>query len=311
MNKLSNIVSLFVILFFISCSNKSDKKLDTPTSGTISIAVDETFEPIISNEINVFESIYISSGILAKFCPEIDAFNLLLKDSVRMIFATRKLRDEETSYFNSKKIFPKELKIAVDGIALILNNTNPDTLLTTSEISKLFSGEIDNWKAINPSSQLGKIKVVFDNINSSTADFASREICGKGKISSGHSAMRTNREVIDFVSKTPNAIGLIGVSWVSNHRDSTCIGFLEKIKIVAISKDNVATQENSFQPYQAYLSTGQYPYRRDVYAIITDPRVGLCTGFAAFVASDRGQRIILKSGILPATQPVRLIHVSD
>lgn len=311
MIKIDQVVVLLVILFFISCRNKTGEKQDTPTSGTTTIAVDETFEPIISNEINVFESIYISSGIFEKACPEIDAFNLLLKDSVGMIIVTRKLHDEETNYLKSKKFYPKELKIAVDGIALIVNQANRDTLLTTTTIRKIMTGEIDSWNQLDPASKEGKIKVVFDNKNSSTADYVFREICANTPLSSSHTALQTNREVIDFVSKTTNALGIIGVSWVSNHKDSTCMGFLEKVRIVAVSKEELATEENSYQPYQAYLATGQYPYKRDIYAIITDPHIGLCSGFAAFIASDRGQRIILKSGILPATQPVRLIHVTE
>jgi phosphate transport system substrate-binding protein len=311
MNKLVLITAFWVILMFISCRNSTNGKQDTPTSGTTIIAVDETFEPIISNEINVFESIYISSGIIERACPEIDAFNLLLKDSVRMIIVTRKLRDVETNYFRSEQIYPKELKIAVDGVTFIVNNLNEDTLLTTNVIRKIMTGEIEDWNQINPVSKKGKIKVVFDNPNSSTAEYVSRIICTNGQLSSNHSALNTNREVIDFVSKTPNALGIIGVSWVSNHRDSTCMSFLEKVKVVAVSKENEATEDNSFKPYQAYLSTDQYPYTRDVYVIITDPHIGLCSGFASFLASDRGQRIILKSGILPATQPVRIIHVNE
>jgi len=311
MLKHDHIVILVIILLFISCRNNTNKKQDTPTSGITTIAVDETFEPIIRNEINVFESIYITAGIIEKACPEIDAFNLLLKDSVNMIIATRKLHDNENKYFKSKQIFPKEIKIAVDGIALIVNNINTDTLVTTSEIRKILLGETNRWNQLDPASKLGNIKVVFDNQNSSTADYAYREICGNKVLSSNLSAMNNNIEVIDFVSKTPNALGVIGVSWVSNHRDSTCMGFLNKIRVVAISKENIATEDNSYQPYQAYLETGQYPYKRDIYAIVTDPRIGLCAGFTAFIASDRGQRIILKSGILPATQPVRLVHVTD
>jgi phosphate transport system substrate-binding protein len=311
MMKHNHIIVLLIILLFVSCHNKTNKKQDTPTSGRIIIAVDETFEPIICNEINVFESIYITAGIIEKPCPENDAFNLLLKDSVRMIIATRKLNDDENRYFKSKQIFPKEVKIAVDGIALIVNNINTDTMLTTSEIRKIMIGEKDHWNKQNPASKFGNIKVVFDNPNSSTADYAIREICDNKALSSNLSAKNNNLEVIDYVSKTPNALGIIGVSWVSNHRDSTCMGFLEKIRIVAVSKENDANENNSFQPYQAYLSTGEYPYKRDVYAIVTDPRTGLCAGFTSFVASDRGQRIILKSGILPATQPVRLVHVNE
>jgi len=48
---------------------------------------------------------------------------------------------------------------------------------------------------------------------------------------------------------------------------------------------------------------------RDIYIINAEPRNGLVTGFSSFVASDKGQRIILKSGILPAIAPTRVVSV--
>jgi len=305
---LSLISVLLVILLFVSCRGKQQ---NSPTSGVTYIAVDETFAPIIQNEINVFESIYISAGIIDTVCSEIDAFNLLFKDSVRMIIATRTLTKEEKEYFNSKTIFPKELKIAVDGISFIVNNDNQDTLLTTKVIQKILLGEIKSWNQIDPKSNLGPIKMIFDNRNSSTAEYAVKTICENKQLSPDLSAVNSNLDVIDFVSKTPNAIGIVGASWISNHSDSTCMSFLDRIKVVALSKEEEATPDNSYQPYQAYMATGQYPYCRNVYAIMTEPRVGLITGFASFIASDRGQRIILKSGILPATQPLRIVNVRN
>ena len=48
-----------------------------------------------------------------------------------------------------------------------------------------------------------------------------------------------------------------------------------------------------------------------MYVLLTDPRSGLASGFATFMASDRGQRIILRSGIVPATQNVRIVNVRE
>ena len=300
------------IFLLISCRQKNpDKKTDTPTSGIIKIAVDETLAPIIQSEIEVFESIYYTAKIEDIPCPEVDAFNLLLKDSVRMIVATRQLKTEEADYFRNMKIYPKEVKIAVDGIALIVHRENPDTLLTTKTIQDILVGKTKLWKEINPGSKLDSIKVIFDNPKSSTAEFAVKSICNNQPLYSGLSALNNNRDVIDFVAKTPNALGIIGVNWISNHRDTTCMGFLDKIKVIAVSKEDVATGDNSFQPYQAYLANGQYAFTRDVYIILADPRIGLSSGFTSFITSDRGQRIILKSGILPVTQPVRIIQVND
>jgi phosphate transport system substrate-binding protein len=244
-------------------------------------------------------------------CSEIKAFNLLLKDSVRMIIASRTLKEEEADYFKSNKIYPKEVKIATDGIAFIVHEENPDTLITTGLIQNILVGKVRFWNELNPGSKLGRIKVVFDNPQSSTAEYAIKEICKNHELSPELSAMESNPEVIDYVSKNPGALGIIGINWISNRKDTTCMGFLEKINVFAVSKEERATVNNSYQPYQAYLATKQYPYTRDLYIILTDPRFGLTSGFTSFIASDRGQRIILKSGILPATQPLRLIHVND
>jgi phosphate transport system substrate-binding protein len=305
------ILLIFVILLVMSCQNKTGGPQDTPTSGTVKIAVDETLAPIISSEIDVFESIYKTSGIISIVRPEVDAFNLLLKDSVRMIIAPRKLTPEERSWFENNKIIPKEVKIAVDAIAFVVNKKNPDTLMSVDQIRKILIGEIKSWNEINAGSKLGTIKVVFDHTQSSTAQYAVTQICKGQKLSPDLSAVSNNLAVIDLVSETANAIGIIGVNWISAHSDSASMGFLDQISVVAVSKEEIPTKSNSFQPYQAYLATEQYPFRRDIYAILADPRVGLTSGFTSFLTSDRGQRIILKSGILPVTQPIRLIQVKE
>ncbi len=302
---------LLGFLLISSCRNRDSAHQDSPTSGTAGIAVDETIMPVISGEIDVFESIYTTAGILAAPCPEIDAFNLLLKDSVRMIIVSRKLSAGEEEHFKNKKIFPKQVKIAVDAVTFIVNKANDDTLITVDQIRKILTGEISSWKELNPQSPLGKMKVVFDHPRSGTAQYAVREICKGRKLSAGLSSLSGNPAVFEYVAQTPNSIGIIGVNWISDHSDSTCRGFLNNVRVVAVSKEETATIENSFQPYQAYLATGQYPFTRDVFAIVADPRVGLTSGFTSFLTSDRGQKIILKSGILPATQPMRIIHVND
>jgi len=306
------IILAVVIPFLLSCANKKGSNYnDSPTSGDITIAVDETLAPIIRQEIDVFQSIYISANITDLKVSEIDAFNLLLKDSVRMIIATRALSDEEKKFFAENKVFPKEVKIATDGIALIVHKNNPDSLLALNTIKDIFTGNIKSWDELGTGSELGLIKTVFDHPQSSTAQFAVKSVCNNQPLSPELSAMKNNRDVIDFVAENPGSLGIIGVSWISNQNDTTCMGFLDKVKVVAISRDSIPTTDNSFQPYQAYLATGDYPLTRDIYAVIADPRIGLTSGFTSFITSDRGQRIILKSGILPVTQPVRIIQVTD
>jgi phosphate transport system substrate-binding protein len=53
-----------------------------------------------------------------------------------------------------------------------------------------------------------------------------------------------------------------------------------------------------------------YPLTRDVVIISREIGTGLGTGFISFAASDKGQRIVLKSGLVPVTMPVRIVNIN-
>ena len=297
-------------MLLFSCQNKvKDKFTDTYTEGVIPIAVDVNFQPIIQEELEVFEAIYKKAGIVPTYTSEVDAINLLLKDSVRLAIATRPLSANEEASLRSKKFSPHSYRLATDGIALITNNHNPDSLITVSQIRSILTGEKSNWKDIFPTSKLGKFQVVFDNQNSSTVRYAIDSICEGQPLSNKLNAQKTNLEVIDFVSKTPNAIGIIGVNWLGNQKDTTNLSFKNVVRVMAVSGEAQATVENSYKPFQAYLFYGYYPLTRSVFVILNDPRSSLPSGLTKFLTSDRGQRIILKSGLVPSTQPVRIVHI--
>lgn len=306
------IVLAVTVVFLSACQNRpKDGLTDTYASGVIAIAADESFRPIIQEEADVFEGLFPLAGIVPRYVTEVEAVNLLLKDSLRLAITSRRLTPEEMNSFNSRKFFPQEIKIATDGLALITNKDNPDSLITVDEIRNILTGKVTQWKDIYPSSHLKAILPVFDNKNSSTVRFAVDSICKGAPLSDGVKALKTNREVIDYVARTPEAVGIIGVNWLSDCNDTTGLTFSKEVRVMSVSAASQATPENSFKPYQAYLFYGDYPLTRSIYALLNDPRSALPWGFASFLASDRGQRIILKSGLVPATQPVRVVNVKD
>lgn len=312
MVKQLQILSLIVLLVCTSaCRRNKDGRTDTYTSGIITIAADESFQPIVQEEIDVFEGLFSLAKIVPCYVTEVEAVNLLLKDSLRLAITSRRLTPEEMRSFNSRKFYPQEMKIATDGLALITNPGNPDTLITVNDIRRILTGKVTQWKDIYPSSPLKDISLVFDNKNSSTVRFAVDSICKGMPLSDRVKALKTNREVIDYVAKTPNAVGIIGVNWLNDRNDSTGLSFSKEVQVMSVSAAGKAMPENSFKPYQAYLFYGNYPLTRNIYALLNDPRSALPWGFASFLASDRGQRIILKSGLVPATQPVRVVDVKD
>ncbi len=165
------LIGIVLLAVLSACRSKSDGPTDTYSCGVMSIAADESFEPIIQEEIDVFESLYPLAGIVPRYTTEVEAINLLLKDSVRLAIATRTLTEEEMNSFHSRKFFPREIKLATDGLALIVNRGNPDFLLSVRDFSRILTGEAKNWKEIDPNSPLKSIQVVFDNKNSSTVRY--------------------------------------------------------------------------------------------------------------------------------------------
>lgn len=310
MRKLKNILLAISIISIYACGTKNSKELDTPTSGEINVIADESFAPILDAELAAFQASYKNAKINIKYLPEDYAIKAFLEDSSRLIFITRELNKEELKFFSSRNITSHTLHIATDGVTFITNPSNPDSLLTLNQIKSIMSGKVTKWSDLGKNkSNNNPITITFDQNNGSNLRYAKEELNlnleNKNLFVSG-----TNKNVIDYVSNNKNAIGVIGMNWVSDRDDSTMLSFLKKIKVVGISKyENPNDESEYYQPYQAYVAQKFYPLTRKLYVISREPRNGLGTGFSAYLAGDKGQRIILKSGLYPATAPVRLINI--
>lgn len=300
---------IFTLLFLKCNSNSNSDYDDTPTSGSIKISVDETFAPIVESQVYTFQHIYTLANVKAEYKPESEAFDDLMADSVRLIIATRKLNASENSYFDKIKIVPHTTTIAYDAVALIVNHENKDTLLNLSNLKEILTGRINRWKKLDPSSSLSDISIVFDNPLSSTVRYI-KEFTGMDSLPKNCFAVKTNKAVIDYVSNNKNSIGVIGVNWISDMADSSTQRFLKNVKVIGLRSNNPEADPNYYyKPYQAYIARKYYPLMREVYLIIREARAGLGSGFASFVGGEKGQRIILKSGLVPAVAPVRLVEI--
>jgi phosphate transport system substrate-binding protein len=284
---------------------KVGKLLDTTTSGSIKIAVDESLKPLITAEVDAFQGIYKDAHIEAIYTSESEAIQLMLKDSVRLAIVTRKLTPDEQAVLDKVKIQGRQMTVAKDGIALILHNDNRDTLFSWNQVQEMMEGRISKWNQINPASKAEGIEFVFDHPNSGILRYLRDTLKNMASIPSNFFAVESNEAVIDYVSKKKNAVGLIGVAWVSDAEDSTANSFLKSVRVAGIS-----LEEDPYQPYQAYIAQKQYPLTREVVVISREARSGLGSGFLTFVASDKGQRVVLKAGLVPATMPVRIVEIT-
>lgn len=282
------ILALSVIT--INCNKKTEQ--ETILKGNVSVFVDESLRPIIDEQVEIFESRYDGKiQLISK--SENEIIQGLVKDTTKIAVLTRQLTNEEQKVFASRKIFPKQTHFATDAIVLIANINTKDTLISIEEITDFLKGSTST-----------KIKgLVFDNPNSSSVRYLNNLAGIKESANKNIYSFKTNEEVIKYVSQNSGMIGVVGLNWIEQSNAD-----LEKIAVLSVKN----VKSNSYiYPSQNSLAEKTYPLARDLYIINCQGYSGLGMGFSSFVAGEVGQRIILRSGLLPFKMPGRNIIVRN
>ena len=297
MCKFSKIILVVLVsLLLVKCkqNEESQNNKETILKGSTTVFVDETLTPIVEDQVAVFENKY-KAKIKLVSKSETETMNSLLKEKSAIAVLTRDLTDEENQIFKQKKITPKITKFAVDAIAFISNKSTKDTLIVLKDVVEFMKG--------NPNPNIKGL--VFDNPNSSTVRYMNTLAGIKSIPKTGVFSFKTNEEVIKFVSENPGMIGVVGVNWLSQPNSDMQVS-IDNINVLSVKG---LTGNEYFFPSQNYLAEGKYPLARDLYIINGQGSAGLGMGFASFIAGDIGQRIILKSGLLPVRIPGRKLQI--
>jgi phosphate transport system substrate-binding protein len=302
-------LSVGLLIFLLSCKGGGKSAVvETPTRGTITISVDESFQPLIDTEIYTFTSFYKSANIKPKYKPEVDVINDFMNDSVRNMVTSKKLTDYQIQTLRDSLYIARTTTFAYDALALITNKINTDTLIKYSEIQDIFLGKIQRWKDINPKSKVDRINVIFDNTRSGNIRYFKELFEIKENLGKNFFAVNNNQEVIEYVSRNPDALGIISVNWISDKDDSLSRSFIKKVNVLAVSQ-KFFNDGTYYRPKQGEIYERSYPFVRDIYLISRESFAGLGSGFIQWATAEQGQRIVLKSGLVPATMPIRLVQI--
>lgn len=290
------IINHILIIFFasailVACGEKKNSPTDTLSSGNIDISVDETFRPIIEEQLKVFDSSYPEAHINATYKAESECIKDFMEGKARLILVTRGLMANEKQALEQKKVVANSLPIAKDAVAVIVNNGAKDTF-TLSEVKGILTGSFKDKKT-----------VVFDNQGSSTLRYMLDTLIPGEKLGANVFAAKTTDSVIAYVMNNPDAVGFIGVSHVGDFSDPEGLAFISNVKIAAIMNDK---DQHYYKPYQAYIAQQLYPLTRDLYYINSETYPGLGTGFANFLGKERGQLIFKQARLFPLRSNVIL-----
>jgi phosphate transport system substrate-binding protein len=292
---LSSLMLSFTTLLLACNQNSNNDRSDQGIiSGHTTILADESLFPIVDDEYQIFANNYKQAEINIIYKPQQELLSLFLNDSIDVAIMTRPLTKDEAKYYENRKIIIRTTKFAIDGIALITGQNNQDSVISVEELKNVLLGKANKDKVF-----------VFDHPKSSTVEYL-MNLAEVKVLPSNIYALNSNKEVIKYVIKHPNAIGIVSVAWIKRPTPDISAD-VAALKVMGVSQNGGTYNK----PSQSNLKMGEYPLIRDLYLINCQGRAGLGTGFAAFLAGEVGQRIILKSGLAPDSLSSRQIMIRN
>jgi len=306
MNLLAKKATWIALLSLAACSRPSD----TPSQGEITITADESLQPMVNDLCKAYEGVNPKAKFNVLFQPEQQAISTMLQNGARLVFSTRELDQKEKDFLDQKKLKVKTQFIATDGIALIVGRSNKDSLITVPELAGIFQGSITRWEQLKGTTSSGPIVLVFDNNSSSNLTYMLKRFKVNDLKRLKIFTVKSNREVIDYVKKTPLALGFIGVNWISDGDVPLTAELSRDLRVLGVSeKTDPASIDDYYQPFQKNLGLETYPFRRKVYIISREAHSGLGGGLMTYIARDVGGLLIEKSGLWPAIPYNREIYL--
>ncbi|HXB39871.1 MAG TPA: substrate-binding domain-containing protein [Bacteroidia bacterium] len=296
-NKISSFYLFFPALFFFAC-NQSDNPKDmpnTPTSGVLKVFCEEGFRVPMKNQAATFLEIYSNSQIDVSYVNEVQAIEGLFNDSCKVILLSRNLSEAEMKKFAAKNLFPKQVCVAKSALAFIVPAGTSDSVFSIEKLKSFLSGADTSYR------------IVFDNENSGATRYLKDSLLPGNSFGKNCFAAKNTEELIKMVAAGNKLIGVIDYAWISDKDETITKEILTKVKALAVSKQEGTV---GYFPDQSNIETRDYPFCRYMYIMRRSADFTLGTGFIAFVAGQKGQLMLLKSGLVPAFRQERVIEAN-
>lgn len=277
---------LITFCLVFSCSTKKQTELtDTPVSGRIKIVADESLKNLVNAQVQVYEAIYPRTKFDVAFMPEQVAIRKMLHDEARLAITTRGLNKEEQDFLRAEQFSYIPGTMALDAVALVVNRSQKDTTISITELKDLVKNK--------------KTTLVFDNNNSSNLTYMIDRLAIKDIKETKVFSANNNKEVIEYVKKNTNVIGVVGLNWISDTDNLASRALNKSIRVLAVKDDAKPAMSNYAQPTPQNLRWRRYALERKVYMLTKEGHSGLGRGFIRFASSQKGQLIVEKEGLQP------------
>ncbi|MFH0858316.1 MAG: phosphate ABC transporter substrate-binding protein [Candidatus Omnitrophota bacterium] len=213
----------------------------------------------------------------------------LISGTCDIAMSSRNIKEKEINLAKQKGVIPFEIKVALDGLAVVVSPKNPVSKLTGDELALIFTGKITNWKELGGEDK--KIVILSREVNSGTHLYFKEHVLRRNdpnsreEFSPGALMLSSSQAIADEVAGNSAAIGYYGMGYISNKQKAVMVAKDVSSEYIAPSVDNVIS--------------GKYPISRPLFLYTNGQPSGLTNKFIDFILSKEGQDIVIKTDFVP------------
>ncbi len=209
----------------------------------------------------------------------------LLNGSTDICEASRDMKEKEYKLAREKGLEPYRVSVALDGIAVFLNEGNPVHNLTFQQLKDIYTGVITNWKDVG--GEDARIILYGRENNSGTYAFFKEHVLNKEDYSPYTQTLPGTAAVVNAVAKDKAGIGYGGIAWAKG------------VKYAAVAR---TADDKPILPSVESVSSGEYPISRDLYWFFNGKPTGQLKKLLNWALSPEGQKIAAEIDYVPLSK---------
>ncbi len=256
----------------VAVAEETDTSQDMNLSGTISLAGSTSMEKVCEALMEGFMEKYPDITVTTEYTGSGAGIESLNAGSVNIGNASRHVKDEEAANGATENV------IALDGIAVIVDQDNSVTDLSSEQLAGIYKGEITNWSELGGSDEA--IVVIGRESGSGTRD-AFEELNEIKDLCNYAQELDSTGAVLAKVASTPGAIGYVSLDVV----DASVIA--EKINGVEATEGNILNGTYALQRPFVMATKGEVSAQNDLVKLWFD-----------YIDSAEGEEIIKSVGLI-------------